>query len=125
VRVHCPDWSSGLSASLCTGIEHLDGEVEGALILLCDQPALAAAHLEALVGQWRSDPRLAVASQYSGTTGVPALLPRGWFDALRGLSGDRGARDLLRERSTEVVTVRAEMLERDLDVSADLDRLRS
>jgi CTP:molybdopterin cytidylyltransferase MocA len=124
VRADCPDWSSGLSASIRAGIGRVDREVEGALILLCDQPALTAAHLEALVDRWRSHPHQAVACRYSGTVGVPAMLPRSWFGALSTLSGDRGARDLLRECPTEVVAIPADMLGLDVDVSADLDRLQ-
>ena len=48
-RVDCDDWQRGLSASLRAGITALPEGVDGALVALCDQPAMDASHLEALV----------------------------------------------------------------------------
>src|SRR5207344_482556 len=45
-RVDCADWRDGMSASLRAGVVALRPECAGALIILCDQPALDAAHLE-------------------------------------------------------------------------------
>ena len=122
-RVDCPDWEQGLSASIRAAARALDAVVDAALFVLCDQPALDAEHLRLLVQTWRADPARAVASSYAGTLGAPAVLPRGWFDSLSELKGDRGAQDLLRARSAEVGVVPAAALARDLDTPADLDAI--
>lgn len=119
-RVHCADWTMGMGASLREGLGALGPACEGALVLLCDQPALDAAHLQALLAAWRRDPRRAVASAYAGVLGVPALLPRRWFEPLAMLDGDRGARDLLRQRAGEVTAVDAPALSQDIDLPGDL-----
>jgi molybdenum cofactor cytidylyltransferase len=119
-RVDCPDWAEGLGASLRTGLAAVPGDCAGALVLLCDQPALGAVHLQALVDAWQGRPEHAAASVYDGVLGVPALLPRAWFTALSHSTGDRGARDLLRERCEEVIAVPAPALARDVDHPADL-----
>ena len=119
-RVDCPDWSDGLGASLRAGLAAVSPECEGALVLLCDQPALDAAHLQSLVGSWRHDPARAVASAYAGVLGVPALLPRAWFEALSRNTGDRGARDLLRERVDDVKAIPAPALSMDIDRPGDI-----
>lgn len=119
-RVHCPDWEEGLGASLRAGLAAVSTPCEGALVLLCDQPALGAAHLETLVAAWRRDPTRATASAYAGVLGVPALLPRAWFDVLSHVTGDRGARDLLRERTDQVTAVPAPSLSEDIDHPGDL-----
>jgi molybdenum cofactor cytidylyltransferase len=119
-RIDCPGWSEGLGASLRTGLATVPDDCTGALVLLCDQPALGAAHLQALVHAWRGQPDHAAASAYDGVLGVPALLPRAWFAALSHSTGDRGARDLLRERRDEVTAVPAPALARDIDHPADL-----
>ena len=118
-RVDCADWSAGLGASLRAGLSAVPEDCDGALVLLCDQPALDAAHLQALVAAWRIDPGRAAASAYAGVLGVPALLPRTWFDAL-SFVGDRGARDLLRERADRVTAIAASALSEDIDHPADL-----
>lgn len=122
-RVDCADWTAGLGASLRAGLAALPDDVGGALIVLCDQPALDAAHLEALCAAWREDPRRAVASAYAGRLGVPALLPRAWFADLSAATGDRGARDLLASRADSVRAIANEALARDIDYPHDLTGL--
>jgi len=53
--------------------------------------------------------------------GVPALLPRSWFDAIAALTGDVGARDLLRGRA-DVITIAAPHLSCDIDTPRDIGR---
>ena len=111
----CPDWQAGLGASLARGLGALDDDVAGALVLVCDQPALDATHLQALVAAWRQDPACAAASAYAGVLGVPALLPRAWFEQLSAGRDDRGARTLLRHHASRVFAVAAPALAQDLD----------
>ena len=118
--VRCADWERGMGASLRAGLAALSPECSGALVLLCDQPDLDAAHLLALVETFHRDPSRAAASAYAGVLGVPALLPRAWFPALATRDGDRGARDLLRERADHVQAVASAPLARDIDTPADL-----
>lgn len=113
----------GMGHSLSAGLDALATGCEGVLIAVCDQPALDAAHLTALVAHWQAQPLRAVASGYARTFGVPALLPRAWFDETT-LDGDRGARALLRGREAEVVVVANEALARDIDEPGDLAAYR-
>lgn len=122
-RVDCADWELGMGASLRAGLAALPRECAGALIVLCDQPALDTPHLDALVAAWRANPRGVAASAYAGRIGVPALLPRAWFDELRADIGDHGARDLLIRRREEVVTIVNEALALDIDRNDDLTLL--
>lgn len=114
------DYAEGIAASLRAGIAALPAGCDGALVALTDQPALDAAHLLALCDAWRALPDRAAASGYAGVLGVPAVLPRGWFDDIARLRGDVGARMLLRARADQVASVPAPALEHDLDTPADL-----
>lgn len=118
--VRIPDAATGMAASLRAGVAALDARCAGALVAVTDQPALDADHLDALCTAWRAAPGLAIASAYAGVIGVPALLPRGWFGAVATLSGDIGARALLRSRS-DVVAIEAPELARDIDTPRDLE----
>ncbi len=119
-RVDCDDWPLGMGASLLTGITALSADCAGALIVVCDQPALSTAHLTALIAAWRTNPQRAVASHYADDLGVPALLPRAWFAALQNLHGDLGARDLLAQRRAEITAVANDALAIDIDSPVDL-----
>jgi len=123
VRVDCEDWTCGLSASLRAGIAALPMGVEATLVALCDQPAMNSAHLNALLDAFHSRPERAVASAYAGVLGVPAVLPRAWFDDIASLSGDAGARELLRSPSRPVLAVAGPALADDIDEPEDRARL--
>ena len=109
--------SEGMASSIRTGITaaQRDG-FEGAIILACDQPAVTAEHLSALAcgGQ-----RI-IASSYAGRNGVPAYFPKSEFPTLMDLSGDVGARELLRLADT----VDLKQGELDIDTAEDLKRAR-
>jgi len=123
-RVDADAWSDGMGASLRAGLAALPDAVDAVLVVLCDQPALDAEHLRQLVAAWNHDRSRAIATAYAGAVGVPALLPRSWFAALREGPGDSGARDLLASRRAEVVMIRNEALAEDVDVAADRGALQ-
>lgn len=113
--VGAEDFEEGMGRSLAAGLRHLDPACAGALVVLCDQPALTAEHLARLVDVWAAEPASAAASGYAGTVGVPAVLPGAWFPRLMTARGDRGARDLLRGKAGEIRVVPDERLAEDVD----------
>jgi molybdenum cofactor cytidylyltransferase len=115
--------ASGMAGSLVTGLDAA-GDCEAAVVTLCDQPAVTAAHLRALVGAWRKTRRSIVASSYAGTVGVPALFAASHFAELRELSGDRGAGPLLDRHADSVYRIPLPGGEVDIDTPADLTRLQ-
>jgi len=121
-RVDCADWRYGLGASLHAGVAALAAECVGVLVVLCDQPTLDAAHLVALRAAWREAPERGSASFYANKPGVPALLPRAWFDELCP-TADRGMRDLLVRHRDRVAAIANEALAADIDLPADLRHL--
>ncbi len=84
------NWNEGMSTSIQCGIEALQDEVDGAVLMACDQPAVTSAHLRALLESGRT-----TASAYSGRQGTPAFFQAGMFSDLRQLWGDAGARQIL------------------------------
>jgi CTP:molybdopterin cytidylyltransferase MocA len=122
-RVDCADWELGMGASLRAGLAALPVDCAGALVVVCDQPALDSPHLDRLVAAWRTNACAATASSYADRLGVPALLPRAWFAQLGDDVGDRGARDLLIRHREEIVAVNNEALAVDVDRSDDLTLL--
>jgi molybdenum cofactor cytidylyltransferase len=88
--------ASGMGSSIVAAVAELPAETDGVVITLCDQPRAGTGELNDLISAWRTNPRLPAAAAYSGILGVPALFPRDHFPALLSLSGDMGARSLLR-----------------------------
>jgi CTP:molybdopterin cytidylyltransferase MocA len=98
-------WTEGLASSLRAGVAALPSDCAGVLLLTCDQPLVPRTALDTLVQRWSARPDVVVASAYAGTAGIPAVLPARTFAALRQLSGDTGARAVIRAEGMQVETV--------------------
>ncbi len=87
-------WSEGMASSIRIGIGAVAG-ASGVVLMTCDQPAITPEHLLKLTASGD-----VTASSYAGRRGVPAYFPAQAFSALMQLSGDSGARVLLRSSAT-------------------------
>ena len=115
-------WAGGMAGSLRQGLGCVPPTADGLLILLVDQPGMTAADLVRLVRRWRRSPGRPAAACYQGSAGVPAIIPRRLFPALRSLQGDQGARQSLRQsRGMSTVPIAAAAI--DVDTEQDVARL--
>lgn len=106
MRVHNPAFADGLAGTLRTGLAALTSLCPGAVVLLADMPGVSAATIDALLEQAMADPALdAVVPVRDGQWGNPVLLGRSLFAAAAVVSGDTGARHLLRDPSLRVAEV--------------------
>ncbi len=123
-----PAWETGMASSIRTGVETVleaNPRAEAVVLTLCDQPLVTPALLDALAHEWRTTGRSLVASGYGGEHGVPALFARAWFGDLVRLTGDVGARTILRAHAAEVALVPFPDAAIDIDSPADYARLRT
>lgn len=128
-----PDWAVGMGSSIHTGVATLIArapEVQGALILLCDQPLVTASVLDTLIARHAEAPGATIAASYADEPGVPALFPRARFDELTRLDGASGAKRLLRASGatgatgdTGLITVPCPDAAIDVDTLADYEAL--
>jgi molybdenum cofactor cytidylyltransferase len=116
-------WQDGIAGSLRAGIAALPRDVAAALVLLADQPTVGSRAVARLAAAWRSRPGQPAAAVYVDRVGVPAILPRRYWRAVRELHGDSGARALLRG-ARSVTRVPMPEAELDVDTPEDLKRLR-
>jgi CTP:molybdopterin cytidylyltransferase MocA len=93
--------AEGLSASLRAGLAAAP-EAEAALVVLADMPDLTAADLASILATPRGDGVILRGAGAGGEPGHPVLIPRRDFAALARVSGDAGARDLLRAEAHRV-----------------------
>jgi molybdenum cofactor cytidylyltransferase len=107
-------WQNGMASSIVRGIRTLGivaNDADGVVLMTCDQPAVTAEHLRALVAAGE-----VTGSAYAGRRGVPAYFPAAAFRVLLELRGDAGARELLREALV------VELVGGELDVDTAADR---
>ncbi|WP_112322252.1 NTP transferase domain-containing protein [Oceanibium sediminis] len=97
--VEVPDAAEGMAASLRRGVAGLAPDTGAVIVALADMPEVTAHAYDALISTWRDDSGAEIcrATSGQGAPGHPVLFGRRFFESLRELKGDRGARDILRE----------------------------
>jgi molybdenum cofactor cytidylyltransferase len=123
--VHNPRWQDGMAGSLATSVKNLPAEVDGVLIVLCDQWRVGLEDLRELVRDWSADISHIAAACWDEdgrqVIGPPAIFPRALFEELTTLKGDRGARAVIGKHREHASFVAMENARFDLDEPADLD----
>lgn len=113
---------AGMSHSIALGVAAARRSGAGAvLIALADMPLVTAEHFQALLAHYRGPDSL-VTSSNGADRMPPALFGGDWFDSLEALSGDRGARVILK-RAVPVIADREQLL--DIDTAEDLATARA
>lgn len=101
-------WTEGMGASLRVGVEAALArapDLDALIVALGDQPGLPDGHLGRLIARHRAGGCSLVASLHDGRRLPPVLFGRDWFPTLRTLSGDAGARDILREDRPDFASI--------------------
>jgi len=116
-----PDWKTGMASSLRIGVELLEKTFpEAILVLLTDQPYVSRALIEQLIETATSTHKGIIASEYGDTLGVPVLFRPEFFEALKSLEGDTGARKLVQKHPDDVTGVAFPEGAIDLDTPEDV-----
>ncbi len=123
--VYNPRWQEGMASSLAAGVKNLPPEIDGLLIMLCDQWRVGLADLQELVQAWTTDiSHIAAASWHEEgqqVIGPPAIFPSSLFEELTALKGDRGARLVIEKHRKCATFVAMNNARFDLDKPADLE----
>ncbi|MDA7424466.1 nucleotidyltransferase family protein [Thalassococcus lentus] len=96
--VEVPDASDGMSASIRRAVAALPKITRGLIILPADMPDITASDIESLIKGFDAEltPTVQQATSFDGTPGHPVLFPSDCFVSLRQLTGDEGARSVLK-----------------------------
>ena len=96
-----------MATSIAAGVSALDPGCDAALIVMADMPEIRADDIDRLIAGFDPGENRAIVRAVApdGTPGHPVLFGRRFFEALRGLEGDRGARDVVAEHPEFLVDV--------------------
>ncbi|MCC8409452.1 nucleotidyltransferase family protein [Mucilaginibacter sp. UR6-1] len=94
--LHNAEWVEGIASSVRKAICQLsdDLKLRAVLFMVCDQPFANAGFLQLMVDTAKASDRNIIASGYGHTIGVPILFKRAYFDHLKNLKGDEGAKKI-------------------------------
>ena len=120
------NWDQGMASGIVIGLKNaiiLNKELEKVIITVCDQPFVSSSLFQQLIQQQTKNKKHIVASAYADTIGTPALFTSKYFPALIGLTGDQGAKGLLKKYSEDLATVDFPDGYIDIDTQKDYENL--
>lgn len=108
--VENPVWEEGMASSLRAGLAAIAPTADAALIALADMPEVDGTLIDRLLAAFDPEEGRVIVRPVgpSGRPGHPVLFGRRFFEALGQLSGDAGARDVVREHLDYVVDLGVE-----------------
>ena len=113
------NWHDGMASSLRSGLEAC-ADCDAVLIALGDQPELSAERIRRVVRGLTPGVRLVV-PVHGGVPAHPVLFARSLFPELEALTGDIGAREVVRRHWDEALRIEMDLLG-DIDTEEDYER---
>ena len=125
LAVDNPDGSDDVAVTIRLGLAALEGEPEGCLFSVCDQPLLRRESLERLAAAFRARPDRITALAYQGQRGNPVIFPRSLFGELAALEPHQSGGTVIARHPELLQLVQAEDPRElmDVDFPGDLEAL--
>lgn len=128
IVVQNPDWQEGMASSIRIGLAALKDlfpQADAVVFMTCDQPFISNMLLQNIIAQSAASGKGIVASKYADTLGTPVLFSKAYFRELESLSGDVGAKALIKKHASNLCEVIFENGDVDIDTEADIQRLKN
>ena len=116
-----PSPENGMSSSILAGMRCLDSSSDGVALILGDQPLITAAVINTLLASFRKYPERIVAPLIQGRRTTPVIVPAALFPEIMLITGDVGARSIVKRHAEEVIGVEMALLYDDTDVDTQDD----
>lgn len=126
-RIHNTEWQQGQSSSIRKAVAEIPEAVAAVIFLLGDQPLLSATLVKDIIRAYENSQASIVMPRWGKRPGNPVLFDlRVWRSALLELSGDEGARQIIRKNQAAVhyVEVATEQGFFDVDTPADYEIMK-
>jgi len=99
------DYKKGIGTSIALGVNYLERDIDGVMIILADMPYLNSKDLYNLEKKFiELNCEKVVMPEYNSIVGNPIILPRNYFNILKNLKDDFGARSLIKKK--DIVTLK-------------------
>ncbi|HKF22412.1 MAG TPA: NTP transferase domain-containing protein [Candidatus Angelobacter sp.] len=122
-----PDFQQGMGTSLRRGLAAVSPSIEGAFVVLADQPFVRSSTLDQMLAYREKHAPQILIPFYRGFRGNPVLLDRSVFPELMNLTGDIGCRAIFGSHTESIhkLPVEDPGILLDIDSAEDWKRLRS
>lgn len=123
------NWKEGLGKSIAHSAKYVLNSYEnfdGLLIVLADQPLVTSEYLDDIIKAFCPNKNEIIATLYNqDKVGVPTLFDNAYFNDLAQLSGDEGAKSILKKYMDFVKVLCPDFENLDIDTKAQYEILRN
>ena len=99
------DYRKGIGTSIALGMNNLNEDIDGVMIIPADMPCINSEDLINLEKKFMElNCVKVVMPEHNYRTGNPVILPRNYFKTLKSLKDDFGARSLIRKK--DIITLK-------------------
>ena len=116
-------WLNGMGYVLAQSIHNIAVDTSHVLIGLADQVAISQSMISQLLNESKKHQGHIIAAKYNGGVGAPVIFPKAYFSELSQLTGDKGAKVLLRQYSQKAISLSMPEAAFDVDTLEDLESL--
>ena len=111
------NYKNGISSSIKKGIEKVDNSCEGALICLADMPSIKTSTYNKIIDAFYKYKKQNIIPYFNKKKGNPVLFSKSYFKYITNITGDVGARNLIRKNKKDFkkLTVADEGILEDID----------
>ena len=93
------NYKKGIGTSIALGVNYLETDIDGVMIIPADMPYLNSKDLLNLEKKFiELNCEKVVMPEYNSRIGNPVILPRNYFNTLKSLKDDFGARSLIKKK---------------------------
>ncbi|WP_216848994.1 NTP transferase domain-containing protein [Pedobacter sp. L105] len=120
------NWHLGMSSSIATGLsamldQHKD--IENVILSVADQVFISNGIFEKLLLEHELTGKNIIACNYAQTIGTPVLFHKNYFPELLLLSGNEGAKSMLKKHKEDTAVIEFELGHIDIDTETDYHHL--
>ena len=99
------DYRKGIGTSIALGVNNLDTDIDGVMIIPADMPYINSKDLINLEKKFvELNCVKVVMPEHNSKIGNPVILPRNYFNTLKSLKDDFGARSLIKKK--DIITLK-------------------
>jgi molybdenum cofactor cytidylyltransferase len=124
--VYNKDWREGIGSGISAGFKQLLlSDVDSVILAVSDQPYVSADLFQTMQKLKDQSGKGIVASSYAGILGTPVLFSKDYFNQLKSLTGNQGAKNIVQINLPDVCPVEFEKGSIDIDTKEDYENLIS
>ncbi|MEO8860509.1 MAG: nucleotidyltransferase family protein [Ginsengibacter sp.] len=120
------NWEEGISSSIRCGLnalQEISPITDGVIFMVCDQPYVTHYLLKYLLKEQQKSSLPIVASSYENILGTPVLFHKSFFSQLMELTGDTGAKKILKHYPQKATSIPFPKGKIDIDTLEDYEKL--